>query len=250
MKNTILLIFSLFSIISCTSPEEKKTNQSTSGIKTEVEKSYTGKYLNRFDQAIANMEKEDSTRMIRENEVLFVGSSSIRFWKTLGLDFDPIPAINRGFGGSTLPELIHYADRIIFPYNPKLIILYCGENDIAEGASPEEVFKMYKKLDDMIAAKLPNANLVFISMKPSVARWDLWDKYKAGNALIREYIESKEKREYLESADVMLTESGQPDTSIFVEDMLHMNEKGYAAWKELVRPIVEKHYKYVVPPSD
>ncbi len=251
MKKTILFLFTAFLFSTCTSSTEKKSSDQTS-VKSDsptIERSYTGRALNRFDQAIFNMEQEDSTRIVLENEVLFIGSSSIRMWKTLREDFDPIPGINRGFGGSTMPEVIHYADRIIFPYNPKLIVLYCGENDIAEDATPEQVFGSFKKLNAMIEKRLPETNLIFISMKPSVARWGLWDKYKAGNKLIKEYIETKNNRVYLESADVMLTESGQPDSSIFIEDMLHMNAKGYAAWKSLVRPAVEKLYTQPVPVS-
>lgn len=243
MKNLLLQLILVLSFFACNSEGESSSQNEATTDQVVVGKSYTGRALDRFEQAIKNMEREDSSRIARADDVLFIGSSSIRFWKNLALDFDPIPTINRGFGGSTLPEVIHYADRIIFSYQPKLIVLYCGENDISEGASPQQVFESYKKLDAMIQKRLPDTKLIYLSMKPSVARWNLWDKYEEGNRLIQEAMIKQANRRYIEVADVMLSENGQPDSTIFVEDMLHMNEKGYAAWKDLIRPAVERFYQ-------
>ena len=244
MKIQFLAIVFACLLLSCNTASEEtgKSDSSQQSASPKVETSYTGKPLNRFEQAIRNMEKEDSVRFVQENEVLFIGSSSIRMWSTFHQDFDPIPGINRGFGGSTLPEVIYYADRIIFKYEPQLIVLYCGENDIADGASPEQVFASFKKLDGMIRKKLPETKMIFISMKPSIARWNLWEKYIAGNEMIRKYIETKDDRFYLDCSTVMLLENGEPDPSIFVEDNLHMNAKGYEGWKSLVKPMVERLY--------
>ncbi len=244
MKIQFFSFFALLFCLACNSGTDTPPTSTNTAVteSTPVEISYAGNPINRFDQAISNMEKEDSSRTVRANEVLFTGSSSIRMWSTLGLDFDPIPVINRGFGGSTLPEVIHYADRIIFSYHPKLIVLYCGENDISDGATPEQVLNSFKKLDGMIRAKDSTTKLIFISMKPSINRWNLWEKYQKGNAMIQEYINTKDDRYYLDCSTVMLTEAGEPDPSIFVEDKLHMNAKGYEGWKALVRPMVEKVY--------
>lgn len=244
MKNYFFTIALLFVYFSCS--DNAKENQSANKIQQDslpAEKTYTNVFINRFDQAIHNMEVEDSSRIVQENEVLFIGSSSIRMWSSLPQDFDPIPVLNRGFGGSTLPEVIYYADRIIFPYEPELIVLYCGENDIEDGASPEQVFDAFKTLDEMIRKELTTTRLIYISMKPSVARWDFWEEYMRGNKMIREYIETREDRYYLDCSSVMLLESGEPDPSIFTEDNLHMNAKGYEAWTSLLRPLVEKLYQ-------
>jgi lysophospholipase L1-like esterase len=204
--------------------------------------SYTGKPLNRFEQEIQNMKKADSNRTAQENEVLFTGSSSIRMWNTLAQDFDPIPGINRGFGGSILPEVIHYADRIIFPYQPKLIVLYCGENDVADGATAVQVLTSFIQLDEMIRSKLPETKMIYISMKPSIARWKLWEEYSIGNEIIHEYIKTKKDRFYMDCSTVMLLKNGEPDPSIFIEDNLHMNATGYEGWTTLLKPMVEKLY--------
>jgi lysophospholipase L1-like esterase len=244
MKNQLLIFLLALLFFTCNNTTEKKPIDQEVGQSdpSNVALSYTGKPLDRFDEEIQNMEKADSMRTIQENEVLFTGSSSIRMWKTLSEDFDPIPGINRGFGGSTLPEVIHYADRIIFNYQPKLMVLYCGENDIADGASPEQVLASFKTLDEMIRSKLPETKMIYISMKPSVARWELWSDYTTGNEMIRKYIETKEDRFYLDCSAVMLLENGEPDPSIFIEDNLHMNAKGYKGWTALVKPLVKKLY--------
>jgi len=244
-----LLYFSLFCfcmiICSC---GNNSSNNSNAQNDTSIEVgTYQGKLLNRFDIAIENMEKEDSTRTALEGEILFTGSSSIRLWKTLEMDMHPIPVINRGFGGSMIPEVIHYADRVVFPYEPEIIVFYCGENDIAEGALPEEVFESFKKFDEMIQKRLKGTQMIYISMKPSPARWELWDKFVEANELIREYIENQDHLLYFDSSALMLNEAGTPDSTIFIEDGLHMNAAGYDRWKSGLKPMIEV---LVNPPAE
>jgi lysophospholipase L1-like esterase len=239
MKNLLGILLSLLTIFACGSAEDSSPAAASQSLSpSSPDTSYTGKPLNRFDEAILAFETEDQSRTPQSDEVLFIGSSSIRKWKTLAEDLDPIPVLNRGFGGSTLPEVIHYADRIIFPYAPETIVLYCGENDIADGANPDQVFQSFQKLDRMIEEQLPNTDLIYITMKPSPSRWDLWPQYQAGDRQISEYIKNRENRYFIDCSPVMLLPSGVPDSSIFIEDMLHMNAKGYAAWKVMIKPIV------------
>lgn len=198
----------------------------------------SGKMVNRFESAILNMEKEDSTRTAFDDEILFVGSSSIRMWKSLVIDMLPLHVINRGFGGSTISEVIYYANRIVIPYQPKLIVFYCGENDINDGYTPQEVRDSFIVLDEFIHQKLPETQLLFISMKPSLDRWELWDQFEEGNQLIRQYIESKPHLHYFDSSESMLNAESTPDSTIFIEDGLHMNEMGYARWTAQLKPVV------------
>ncbi len=226
----------------CCGTDNAKENTNQQAPSASEVQTYRGKKLDRFEVAIVNMEREDSKRLKREGEVLFTGSSSIRLWKTLAMDMHPVPVINRGFGGAMIPEVIHYADRMVFPYKPDLIVFYCGENDIAEGASPTEVFESFKKFDEMVQKRLKGTQLIYISMKPSLARWELWDKYLAGNDLIRSYTESKAHLHYFDSSASMLTKARTPDSTIFVADGLHLNEIGYERWKNGIKPMVEGIY--------
>jgi len=193
----------------------------------------------RFEESIKTFEAQDQKYGIEAGKILFVGSSSIRMWESLEKDMAPHKVINRGFGGSTIPEVLQYFTRVVEPYNPKAIVLYCGENDISEGAAPEEVFQTFVAFSQAVKFKFPKAKLAYISMKPSVARWDLWPKYQEGNALIKNFIQSDPQMTYLESADSMLDENGEVKKDIFIADGLHMNAKGYRGWAKMVKPVIE-----------
>ncbi|MEZ4886997.1 MAG: SGNH/GDSL hydrolase family protein [Chitinophagales bacterium] len=243
MKQKFLLFLLIaFTAISC------NTNSSTSTESTEetppkesTPPSSTAKLpfdIHRFDEAIAAFQKEDHEQGIRKGEILFTGSSSIRFWVTLKEDMEGLAVLNRGFGGSTLPEAVHYADQIIFPYEPEIIVLYSGENDISEGRTPQEAFDSFKELTAQITAKLPNTKLFYLCMKPSIARWEMWPKMEDANKLFADYLAEQPNMEYVDISAPMLDESGEPKKDIFVEDMLHMNEKGYAAWTKIVKPLL------------
>lgn len=198
--------------------------------------------LDRFEKEILAFEKQDSINGIPKDEILFVGSSSIRMWKSLTEDMSPYPVLNRGFGGSTIPEVLAYGERIVYKYNPRLIFFYCGENDINDGTSPLKVFRNFKEFAGDVNERLPNTKIVFISMKPSMRRWSKFEKTEKGNQMIKSFCSSIPNLDYVDVGEVMLTETGIPDTSIFIQDSLHMNAAGYERWTTLIRPLVEKHY--------
>ncbi len=202
---------------------------------------YTPDYqLDRFEKSILGFEKEDSLGIAQDAVVLY-GSSSFYFWKTAKADLAPTKIINRGFGGSTIPELIQYADRTIFKYNPKKILIYGGENDLSteKVKTPEQVLDSYKQLTAMIFERLPKIQIYFVSMKPSIARKALWPTIQRGNALIKAYSKHKNLH-FIDITQTMLKADGEIDGSIFIKDSLHMNAKGYARWTKIIKPIVEK----------
>jgi lysophospholipase L1-like esterase len=196
--------------------------------------------IDRFEKSIKAFEKEDSLGITQDAVVLY-GSSSFFYWKTSKADLSPATSINRGFGGSTIPELIHYAERTIFKYNPKKILIYGGENDLSDPKikTPEQVLDSYRQLTAMIAQRLPNAQVYFVSMKPSIARKALWPTMQRGNALIKAYSKHKNLH-YIDITQTMLKPDGEIDGSIFTKDSLHMNAKGYARWTKIIQPIVGK----------
>src|SRR5687767_7656201 len=130
--------------------------------------------------------------------VLFVGSSSIRMWKTLEKDFPDLTVINRGFGGSTIRDSIRYADRIIIPYHPKRIVLYAGDNDVAQGMTAQLVFCDYKEFVAVVRLKLPAVRIDYIAIKPSIKRWAMVDTMREANRLIREYAKSHKNLGYID----------------------------------------------------
>lgn len=197
----------------------------------------------RFENEILIFEDQDNEYGVEPDKILFIGSSSIRMWKNLGEDMKPFDVLNRGFGGATTPEINKYFDRVVKPYAPKYMIVYVGENDIAEGATPTEVLKNVSTLFEKTKALSKDCKIIYLSMKPSIARWEMWADYKKGNAKVKKMMEANEDFYYLETADVMLNKDGSIRKDIFIEDGLHMNEKGYKEWTKLVKPVLEGFFK-------
>ncbi|HOW25803.1 MAG TPA: GDSL-type esterase/lipase family protein [Bacteroidales bacterium] len=170
--------------------------------------------------------------------ILFVGSSSFTLWKDVQDYFPGYPIINRGFGGSTLPDLNHYADQIILPYHPKQIVIYCGENDIASSdtMTADIVALRFISLFTLIRSRLPDVRITYISMKPSPSRWHLADTFILANQMIREYLGSQTNTAFVNIWDKMLKVDHLPDSSLYLEDMLHMNPKGYRIWQASIQP--------------
>ncbi|MBC8155732.1 MAG: hypothetical protein H7Z72_22825, partial [Bacteroidetes bacterium] len=200
-----------------------------------------GYALNRFDNAIRTFEKQDSVTGIPGNRIVFIGSSSFAFWQSMSVDLAPLPVLNRGFGGSTLPEVSHYADRILFPYQPRIIVVYAGENDLNVGPhpqTPEQVAASFRTFVRGVQRRLPKTIIYFVSMKPSPARWANWPVTQRGNQLIEAYVKTDKRLRFIDVRPAMLGPDGRPRPEIFKADSLHMNAAGYAVWAGLIKPIL------------
>lgn len=197
----------------------------------------------RFESAIVKFEQEDQEKGYQPEAVLFTGSSSIRMWKTLTEDMAPIPVINRGFGGSTIPEVLHYADRIILPHQPKYIVLYCGENDLSNDDTKAKVaLNSFKAFHSYLQENLPDTKLYFIAIKPSIKREKYWPKLQQANRKISKFISKQDNYFFVDTASEMVDSNGIVLQDIFVDDNLHMNAKGYEIWTSVLKPILEKDY--------
>jgi lysophospholipase L1-like esterase len=202
--------------------------------------------IDRFEDEIKKFEEADQVKMPPKDAVLFVGSSSIRMWTHLTSDFEPMPVINRGFGGSTVPEVIHYAERIVYKYQPKVIVFYCGENDLADQTPPAVVFQNLKKFVGGIEQKLPNTKLLFISAKPSPQRWHLWREIQQYNTMVEQFASSRKNMRFADIRSALIAADGKPDPGLFVEDKLHLNSDGYQRWVNVLKPIVTEMYSDAV----
>ncbi|CAN5235280.1 SGNH/GDSL hydrolase family protein [soil metagenome] len=187
-----------------------------------------------WDKEINALTEIDTRQTPPKSAVLFVGSSSIRMWKNLRSSFPDLSVINRGFGGSRLEDVNFYFDRIVAPYNPKTIVLYAGENDVNEGVAPEMVLESYRKFAEMAHNKFPKSKLLYVSLKPSPSRWQIADNYRKTNDLIKAEIAKDKRAGFVDIWSPMLGANGEPMPEIFLEDKLHMNEKGYAIWREVL----------------
>ena len=195
-----------------------------------------------FADEIKAFKKQDSIQQPPRHAILFVGSSSLRLWKNIQNDFAGYTIINRGFGGSSLPDVIRYEKDIIFPYDPKQVIVYCGENDFASSDTVTvlTVVTRFKTLFTDIRNKWPKVPVAFISIKPSPSRWHLKSKIEEANAAIRSFLKKKKKTSYIDVYHKMLGADGTPLPDIFLEDKLHMNAKGYAIWQKEIQSYLLK----------
>jgi lysophospholipase L1-like esterase len=190
---------------------------------------------------IKAFKKQDSLLPPPKNAILFVGSSSFRLWHDVQTAFPAYTIINRGFGGSTLPDVIQYADDIIFPYQPKEIVIYCGENDVSSSdtITSKTVFARFEKLFTLIRKKMPKVPVVFVAMKPSPSREKFHQKLVQANLLIKNYLARQSKTGYVDVYKLMM-ENGKPNESLYVNDRLHMNAQGYAIWQKAIQPYLIK----------
>ena len=194
----------------------------------------------KWEKEIAAFEAADQKQPQPKGGIVFVGSSSIRLWD-VKKSFPGLPVINRGFGGSQIEDSTHFAERIVFPYEPCAVVFYAGDNDIAVGKSAETVAADFKAFAKKVNERLPNTPLLFIAIKPSPSRWKLFETQIKANKLIREYCEECcPAPKFVDIVKPMLGAEGQPREELFVKDRLHMNADGYALWNGTLRPHLEK----------
>jgi lysophospholipase L1-like esterase len=193
-----------------------------------------------FWNEIADFKHRDSIQRPPANAILFVGSASFRKWTGVQSDFPGYTIINRGFGGSTLDDVIRYAGDIIYPYHPREVVIYCGDNDLAAGKSAKRVYKRFVKLYDMIRKRLGNIDIVYISIKPSPNRDGLMPAMEQANDLIRNFIAQRSHASFVDIYHLMLNSQGKPMDNLFVGDKLHMNDKGYKIWQQALLPYLDK----------
>ena len=193
----------------------------------------------RFDADIAAFESEDRATPPPRRSVLFVGSSSIRYWD-LACAFPGKRVIKRGFGGSHVSDNIYFADRIIVPYEPALIVFYAGDADVAAGKTADQIGADYQKLVALIHARVPGATTLIIGTKPSPAHWAHVATIRAANDVVRKIAAEDPRVEYVDVESALLGVDGRPRAEFYAENGLNLNEPGYAAWNEAVCRVVEQ----------
>ena len=195
-----------------------------------------------FYEDIQLFKKQDSISFPSKNAILFIGSSSFTNWRDVQDYFPKLKIINRGFGGSTLQDVIRYANDIIIPYHAKQIVIYCGENDFAasDTVTIEMVVNRFKQLFSFIRQHYKNVPIAYISMKPSPSRQQLMHKFLYANKAIKNFLQAKRKTAFIDVYHAMLDAAGKPVNDIFIEDNLHMNAKGYHIWQKIIEPYLLK----------
>jgi len=198
----------------------------------------TSTFAQPFVNEIKAFRKADSIKAPAKDAILLIGSSSFTKWKDVQEYFPGKTIINRGFGGSSLPHMIMYAEDVIFKYNPKQILIYCGENDLTGGPliTADTVFERLKTLYALIRSRYKKVPIAYISMKPSPSREKYLETMQKGNELIKTFMEKQKKAAYIDVYHSMYDADGKILTNIFLSDKLHMNAAGYKIWQGILAP--------------
>lgn len=191
-----------------------------------------------FEREIRAFERADRTSPPEAGSLVFVGSSSIRLWTSLARDMAPLRVVNRGFGGAHLAHVVRHAPRILPPHAPRAIVLYAGDNDIASGKTAERVLSDFEAFVAWTRRALPKARIVFLSIKPSPLRFDLWPEMRRANEAIEGLAARDPRLFYVDVASVLLDEEGRPREALFAFDGLHLRAEGYDAWTRVVAPFL------------
>ncbi|WP_212004834.1 GDSL-type esterase/lipase family protein [Chitinophaga sp. HK235] len=194
----------------------------------------------KYKEDIRAIKKYDEMYTPPARPILFIGSSSIRKWNDLERTFCNYVVMNRGFGGAVTNDVITYANELIFDYHPRQIVIYVGENDLPEGATADSLLNRFKQLYSMIRAKLPQVPIEYISIKPSPSRVQYIQTAEEGNRLIRQFLSGEANTHFIDVFSLMLDKQHKPRPELFVDDMLHMNPKGYAIWRKAIAPYLLK----------
>lgn len=195
--------------------------------------------FSKWNSAIEKFEQSDKDKFPPPNSVLFVGSSSIRLWD-LKKSFPEWKTINRGFGGSQTVDVNHFFDRIVAPYKPRIVILYEGDNDIGKGKSVDQVVDDFRTFRKLMKEKLPETHIVYLPIKPSIKRWDLWSKMDKVNKAVETIAKDDALLTYADTAAPMLKLGTPPPEKLFQKDGLHLSPEGYTMWSNIVKEVVKK----------
>ena len=190
----------------------------------------------KWEGEIAAYEKADQANPPPKGAILFIGSSTIRLWSTLAADFPQHKVINRGFGGSEIADATHFADRLIFPHEPRQIFLRAGNNDIHNGRLPTELAADFAAFVETVHKRLPKTEITFISLCGVPDRWPEKDKNELLNSMIRRMALDMPRVSYVDAWNISLDQSGHARPELFRDDQLHFNESGYKLLAERVRP--------------
>ncbi|MGY6520386.1 MAG: GDSL-type esterase/lipase family protein [Mongoliitalea sp.] len=194
----------------------------------------------RFQQAVEALQEKYPPQEFQEPSYLFTGSSSIRFWKDLTALPSDKPVINMGFGGSRADDLNLHLEALVLAYNPSKIFIYEGDNDLADGFLSLQIMNEFFGITQRIHTAFPSSKIYILSPKPSISRWHLKSEYEELNNLLQIFASGQPYLEFIDLWSVLLNENGEPNTDYFIEDKLHLNEKGYSQWNKIILPYIKE----------
>lgn len=197
----------------------------------------------RFADAIKAFLKEDQTNPPPKQAILFIGSSIFRRWEKLTEQMAPLPVFNRAFGGSRTEEILYYMDKVVLPYNPKIIVYYCGSNDINADIKPEQIVANFKEFAKRVHAQLPQTKIFYVSINRAPQKMDRWADVDAANALIKEFCAKDKLLGFIDVNPALFDKQGKPRMELYLPDKLHFLEPAYAEFTAIIKPVIENAWK-------
>jgi len=196
-----------------------------------------------YQPAFEAFAEQDRTTPFAPGGIVFVGSSIFRQWTSVPEQMAPLPVLNRAFGGSRTGDQLARFDQVITPYAPKVIVYYCGSNDLKAGAvaeDPAAIFARFRAFSERVQATLPQTRIIFVSSTRSpdrVARWEQVDHY---NALARAYCATTPNRLFVDVNPALVDAAGHPRLDLYKEDKLHFHPPAYVEFTRVIRPVLER----------
>lgn len=197
----------------------------------------------RFADAIEAFLKEDQTNPPPKQAILFIGSSIFRQWKNLKEQMAPLPVFNRAFGGSRSAEILYYMDKVVLPYEPKIIVYYCGSNDINANIKPEEIASNFREFTGRVHARLPQTKIFYVSINRAPQKMDRWDWVDDANRQIKEFCEKDKKLGFIDVNPALFDREGKPRLELYLPDKLHFLEPAYEEFTKIIKPVIEQAWK-------
>jgi len=191
----------------------------------------------RFTETFEDWATQDAENSVPDNPIVFVGSSSINFWRTAEY-FPQFPVVNRGFGGSQASDATHWVHEAVLEYDPSIVVYYEGDNDVSADKRAPQIFDDMREFAEAVHAEAPGTHVVFLSVKPSLLRWELWGEMQATNTLLEQYAAAHYNVHYVDVGSDMLGTDGEPIPELFIRDGLHMTPAGYEIWTRILTPVL------------
>ena len=192
-----------------------------------------------FDSEIRAFAESDRSHPPQPGGILFVGSSIFREWTNVAAMMSPLPVSNRAFGGSRTADQLTRFDQVVVPHAPRIIVYYCGSNDLKAGDAPADIFARFKAFSERVRERFPQTHLVYVSSTRAPDRVKRWEQVDHYNALVRAYCSQTPLREFIDINPVLVDDQGHPRLDLFRSDRLHFHPQAYQEFAGVIRPVLE-----------
>ena len=195
----------------------------------------------RFADQVAKLVAEDQAHPPADGSILFIGSSIWRLWSTVAQDMAPLPVYNRAFGGSRTPDMLRHFDDLVVPHKPRIIVYYCGSNDVNAGESADAIAGRIHEFAARVGKDLPGTKMIFASINRSPDKEQRWDVVDAVNTRVRNsFTKEFAYLSYVELNPALFDAAGKARVELYLPDMLHFKPPAYVAFTEILKPALTR----------